>query len=147
MEPNHSSSCSIFGGCLKIVRLLMVTHDPSLSSQVALGSLTLSQVHAMAVSHSSFHIALSNVNRALTQCSLIPEGPTFCHGLTQQSELIRLLIYTVSRAGREVKIDIDTWITILSVYNAGTDVVERLLRRLIFVYDMHGCCQDEASCS
>lgn len=143
MGPNHSSSDSIFGGCLKIVRLLMATHDPSLSSQVALGSFTSSQVHAMAVSHSSFHNALSNDNRVLTQS----EGPTFCHGLTQQSELIRLMIYTVSSAGREVKIDIDTWITILSVYNAGTDVVDRLLRRLIFVYEINGCCQDEASCS
>ncbi|KAL3807850.1 hypothetical protein ACHAXA_009878 [Cyclostephanos tholiformis] len=144
METNNTSSCSIFGGCLKIVRLLIrKVHDPSLSSQVALGSLTSSQVHAMVVSHSSFHIALSHGTRDVTQRSMIPNDSTFCHGLTQQSELIRLLLYIVSSAGREVKIDIDTWTTILSVYNASTDVVDCLLRRLMFLYETYGCCQDE----
>ncbi len=123
--------------------LIRKVHDPSLSSQVALGSLTSSQVHAMVVSHSSFHIALSHGTRDVTQRSMIPNDSTFCHGLTQQSELIRLLLYIVSSAGREVKIDIDTWTTILSVYNASTDVVDCLLRRLMFLYETYGCCQDE----
>lgn len=142
--PNNASSCSIFGGCLKIVRLLMVkAHDPSSSTQVALGSLTPSQVHAMAVSHSLFQVALSNGNRAGTESSLIPDGSTFCNGLTQQLELIRLLLCIVSGLDRDVKIDIDTWTTILSVYNASTDVVDRLLRRLMFLYEISGCRQDE----
>ena len=146
MEPNNASSRSIFGGCLKIVRLLMVkARDPSTSAQVALVSLTPSQVHAMAVSHSSFYVALSNGNRAVTESSLILERSKFCYGLTQQLELIRLLLCIVSTVGRDVKIDIDTWVTILSVFNAGTEVVDGLLRRLMFLYEMYGCCQDEVN--
>jgi len=147
MDPNNASSCSIFGGCLKIVRLLMVkARDPSTSTQVALVSFTPSQVHAMAVSHSSFQVALSNGNRAVTESSLILERSKFCYGLTQQLELIRLLLCIVSNVGRDVKIDIDTWMTIMSVFNAGIDVVDGLLRRLMFLYEMYGCCQDEVNC-
>ena len=106
------------GGCLKTIRLLMS------SNQGASGSISPSQIHAMAVSHSSFQSALSG-NKAV------------------KLELIHLLLRTLSLDYKHVKVESETWATILSVYNAGTDVADRSLRRLIFLYEQHDCCKDE----
>ena len=146
-EPIDASLCSILGGCIKIVRLLTVETDPWLSqddvrkSRRLLGSLTPSQIHVMAVSHSSFHATLSYGNRrTVADRSLICEGGTFCDGVSQQLELIRLLLCSV---GGDVKIDTDTLTSILSLYNASTGVVDGLLRQLMYLYEIHGCYQDE----
>jgi hypothetical protein len=148
MEPIDASLCSILAGCIKIVRLLTVEIDPWPSqddfcrkSRRPLGSLTPSQVHVMAVSHSSFNAALSyGHRRTITDRSLIREGDTFCDGVSQQLELIRLLLCSV---GGDVKIDIDTLTSIRSVYNASTGIVDGLLRQLMYLYESHGCYQDE----
>lgn len=147
MESNDASLCSILGGCIKIVRLLTVetgswlSQDDVRKSRRLLGSLTLSQIHVMAVSHSSFHATLSYGNRrTVADRSLICEGVTFCDGVSQQLELIRLLLCSV---GGYVKIDSDTLTSILSLYNASTGVVDGLLRQLMYLYEIHGCYQDE----
>lgn len=146
MELHDEMSCLIFGGCLKVIRLIMRTsHGPS--STVVLGRLTPSQVHAMAVSHSSFHRALARARPRSESAKGSPMSTKcerkFCAGLSQQSELIRLLLCTVSHDAGHVKIESETWTVVLSVYNASTEVVDRLLRRLMFLYEQNRCCQDE----
>lgn len=144
MESNEESSSSVLGGCMKCVRLLMVqSHSPGSPTQVGLGSLTSSQVHAMAASHSSFQSALS----ASTTSPLVSDenGSGFCEGLTQQLELIQLLLCTISISANHVKIENETLMAILSVYNASTCIVDRLLRRLMFLYERNGSCKDEVS--
>jgi len=105
-------------GCLKTIRLLMS------SNRGALGSIRPSQIHAMAVSHSSFQSALSG-NKAV------------------KLELIHLLLCTLSLDCKHVKVESETWASILSAYNAGTDVADRSLRRLMFLYEQHDCGKDE----
>ena len=117
MESSEELSLAS-GGCLKTIRLLMS------SNQGALGSISPSQIHAMAVSHSSFQSALSG-NKAV------------------KLELIHLLLCTISLDHKLVKIEGETWATILSAYNAGTDVADRSLRRLMFLYEQHDCGKDE----
>lgn len=128
MDASEIPLSSALGGCLKVVRMMMSKSHSSGSSAV-LGSLTPSQVHAMAVSHSSFHGALS--------CSG-GQGP-------QQLELIKLLICTLSISGNEVMIDSETLTIILSVYKASNSVVDTLLRRLLFLYEQSGSLKDEVS--
>lgn len=105
------------GGCLKTIRLLM-------SNKGVSGSIRPSQIHAMAVSHSSFQSALSG-NKVV------------------KLELIHLLLCTLSLDCKHVKVESETWATILSAYNAGTDVADRSLRRLMFLYEQHDCGKDE----
>jgi len=146
MESNEVKSCSALGGCLKIIRLLMVkSHSPESPTGVVLGSLNPSQVHAMAVSHSSFQSAVSSGSMAFTTSPLISNdnGSGFCDELTQQLELIRLLLCTLSLDANHVKLEKETWMTILSVYNASTNIVDGLLRRLMFLYERNGNCKDE----
>ena len=143
MEQHDSTMYSIFGGCLKIVRLLMgMGHG-----RTQLGRLTPSQVHAMAVSHSSFQHSMSQRRSELFQggFGMTINQPEFCYGLSRQLELIRLLLCTVSLDASNVKIDTDTWTVILSVYNASTDLADVMLRRLMFLYERNRCCQDEVS--
>ncbi len=143
MEQHDLTMCSIFGGCLKIVRLLMGKGH----GRTQLGRLTPLQVHAMTVSHSSFQHSISQRRSALFRegFGMTVNQPEFCNGLSRQLELIRLLLCTVSLDASNVKIDTDTWTVILSVYNASTDLVDVMLRRLLFLYERNGCCQDEVS--
>ena len=146
MDSSELASCSAFGGCLKVVRMLMVkSHSPE--STVVLGSLAPSQVHAMVVSHSSFQCALSSSSQGFTTMPLISDddGSEYCNELTQQLELIRLLLCTTSLDANNVKVENETLVTVLSVYNASTNTVDRLLRRLMFLYDQSGSCKEEVS--
>ena len=144
MESSETTS-SAFGSCLRFIRLLMLkTHGPISSRNVALGSLTPSQIHIMAVSHSSFQSTLSNGHQAVTTSNLVSgdKHPT------QQLELIQLLLCTISLDPHHltwVKIEDKTRLAILSVYNAGTTVVDKLLRRLMFIYEQNDCYVDEVS--
>ena len=140
MNSSDFSSSSVFGGCLKAIHLVMSkSHNPVSQVRFALGSLTPSQVHAMAISHSSFKSAILAKE----------EGgkSEFCHGLTQQLELIQLLLCTLSLGADKVKVETDTLATILSVYNASTNSVDRLLRRLMFLYNQSGSFGNEVCIS
>jgi len=148
MEHHDETTRSILGGCLKVIRLLMSkVHCPASKSQIPLGRLTPSQVHAMVVSHSSFHHCISQRKCELKEESGISANiqPEYCNGLSRQIELIRLLLCTASLDARHVKVEIETWTVILSVYNASTDYADELLRRLMFLYEQNGCCQNEVS--
>ena len=141
MESGEFVSCSILGGSLKTVRLLVVkSHKCVTANQLRIGSLTPAQVHAMAISHSSFQNALSSGDK-------VSDGNSseFCRGLSRRLELIRLLLCTLSLAAKQVKVDGETWTTILSVYNASINVNDRLLRRLMFLYEQSGACKHEVS--
>ena len=144
MESSETTS-SAFGSCLRFIRLLMLkTHGPIPSRNVALGSLTPSQIHIMAVSHSSFQSTLSNGHQAVTTSNLVSGDKHH----TQQLELIQLLLCTISldpHHGTWVKIEDKTRLAILSVYNASTTVVDKLLRRLMFIYEQNDCYVDEVS--
>ena len=143
MESSETTS-SAFGSCLRFIRLLMLkTHGPISSRNVALGSLTPSQIHIMAVSHSSFQSTLSNGHQAVTARNLVSGDKQ-----TQQLELIQLLLCTISLDPNHVtltKIEDKTRLAILSVYNASTTVVDKLLRRLMFIYEQNDCYEDEVS--
>jgi hypothetical protein len=148
MEHHDETTRSILGGCLKMIRLLMSkVHCPASKSQIPLERLTPSQVHAMVVSHSSFHHCISQRKCELKEESGISANiqPEYCNGLSRQIELIRLLLCTASLDARHVKVEIETWTVILSVYNASTDYADELLRRLMFLYERNGCCQNEVS--
>lgn len=146
MEIHDATTCSVLGGCLKVIRLLIgMAYGSSSKSQIQ-WLLTPSQIHAMAVSHSSFHHCISQ-RKSISKGYVISAkyDPKFCSGLSRQIELIRLLLCTVSLDGSNVKVELDTWTVILSVYNASTDLADRMLRRLTFLYEQNGCCQDEVS--
>ena len=140
MESSDTTS-SAFGSCLRFIRLLMLkTHGPT-SRNISLGSLTPSQIHIMAVSHSSFESTLSNGQQAVTTTSVVSgdKHPT------QHLELIQLLLCTISLESHHVKIEDKTRLAILSVYNVSTTVVDQLLRRLMFIYEQNDCYEDEVS--
>ena len=144
MDSSEFSSSSIFGGCLKAIRMVMSkSHSPVSKAQFVLGSMTCTQVHAMAISHSSFKSAILAREE--------DKGSEFCQGLTQQCELIQLLLCTMSLGAvpteTQVKVETDTLTTILSVYNAGTTSVDRLLRRLMSLYEQSGCLGNGVSSS
>ena len=148
MEQHDEMTISILGGCLKVIRLLMSkVQGPPSKSQIVLGRLTPSQVHAMVISHSSFHHCISQRKCIVKEDSGVSATiqPENCNGLSRQIELIRLLLCTVSLDASHVKVEIDTWTVILSVYNASTDYTDAMLRRLMFLYEQKGCCQDEVS--
>jgi len=146
MESRDFASCAAFGGCLKIVRnLIAKSHSPG--SAVVLGSLTPSQIHAMAVSHSSFQNAISSNIHSSKAKPLVRDngGTNDWSGISQQLELIRLLVCTISLDANHVKVENDTIYTILSVYNASLTATDRLLRRLMFLYDKIGSCKEVVS--
>lgn len=141
MESDNALS-SIYGGCLKIVRLIISTR------QVVLGSLTPSQIHAMTASHSSFQTALSSGSKSSSSKSdnIVLNSNRrsgSADNTTQQMELIKLLLCTLSLEPDLVKIEGETWTSVLMAYNASTDIADGLLRRLMFLYEQHHCCQDE----
>lgn len=146
IELHDATICSIFGGCLKMIRVLMETmHGPKTKSQTP-RCLTPSQVHAMVISHSSFHHSLSQRKSVFNEgAGLELDEQGCCSSLSRQLELIRLLLCTVSLDASHVKIDINTWTVILSVYNASMDLTDVMLRRLLFLYERNSCYQDEVS--
>lgn len=128
LEAEDQSTSGINEECLKFVRSIVR------ASSVSLGSFSPGQIHAMAISHSSFQRTVSGeISKELGSSDAV----------TQQSELIRLLISCVSLDADHVQVTSDTWVTILSAYNASTCDIDRLLRRLIFLYDMHKCHKEE----
>jgi hypothetical protein len=131
MDPIDRSTDSIYGEFLKIVSCVIKASN---SINHHLGNFTPGQIHAMVISHSSFR-------RALSHKHYDPSGSR--NDVTQQTELMRLLIRCVSLDAKNLKIDGDTWQVILSVYNAGTVEVDRLLRRLIFLYETNECCEEK----
>eukprot|EP00804_Cyclotella_cryptica_P013520 CCRYP_017246-RC/>CCRYP_017246-RC protein AED:0.15 eAED:0.15 QI:74/1/1/1/1/1/6/1144/2412 len=131
MDPIDQSTNSIFAEALNIVSCVLKASD---STKNRLGSFTPGQIHAMVVSHSSFR-------RALSDKCFDPSGSR--NDVTQQRELIRLLICCVSIDAKNVKVDSDTWLVILSTYTAGTRDVDRFLRRLIFLYERNNCFEEK----
>ncbi|KAL7554426.1 hypothetical protein ACHAWF_017849 [Thalassiosira exigua] len=121
-------------GCLKIVRIILLkSHTLGTSSSIVIGTISPSQVHAMAISHSSFP-------------SLFSKKETTCvktHGPIQQLELVRLLLCTLSLDSRRVRVESDIWTTLLQAYNASTNVADGLLRRLMFLYDKNDSCEEK----
>ena len=137
------ASSSILGGCLKIIRLMLSkTSEGKLS---AVCSIVPGQVHAMAISHSAFEMVISKKEEFKTTPTKSVDEFQLCDGLSQQNELIRLLLCCVSLDADHVKLGTDTWTTILSAYDASTSFTDRLLRRLLFLYHKNNCCKDEVS--
>ena len=142
-DASESTSRSVLGGCLKIIRLILSRTSKGELSVVR--TIVPGQVHAMAISHSAFELVIKKKGEAPMDRSV--NGFHLCQGLSQQRELIRLLLCCISLDADHVKIDTDTWACILSAYDASTSVTDRLLRRLLFLYDKNNCCKDEVSCS
>lgn len=122
-EGDDSSTRLINGECLKIVGCTLKVPN-------SICSFIPSQIHSMVVSHSSFQSVASRYVGETT---------------TQQVELIRLLTNCVSLDSKLVKIDSDTLLTILSAYNASPRKVDKMLRRLIYLYEAHGCFEGDVS--
>eukprot|EP00956_Cyclotella_meneghiniana_P005308 scaffold6683_cov68-Cyclotella_meneghiniana.AAC.2 len=93
-------------------------------------SFTPGQIHSMVISHSSFQKAILDKKHHT-------EGAR--NAVTQQMELIRLLIVCVSLDAKNIKVDNATIVTILSVYNASINKIDRILRHLVYLYDKHEC--------
>lgn len=148
MDASDFASSSLFGGCLKIIRLIL---SPTSEGRISIeGTISPGQVHAMAVSHSAFDLAISakDESSTLLKSRPISKGDSeakFCDGLSQRQELIRLLLCCVSIDVSHVKISTDVWGSVLSAYDASTSVTDGLLRRLLFLYDANKCCEDEVS--
>ena len=148
MDASDFVSSSLFGGCLKIIRLILSpTSEGTFSKE---GTIPPGQVHAMAISHSAFELAIGTKEESSTR---LKSGPAskgvgeaqFCDGLSQGEELIRLLLCCVTLDASNVKISTDVWGFVLSAYDASTSVKDRLLRRLLFLYDANKCCENEVS--
>lgn len=129
MEADDQTACFIYGKCLKIVGRLLQTG----STNEPLASFTAGQIHSMVTSHSSFQKAVS---KKMYQ-------PEKASSETQQLELIRLLILCVSIDGKRVKVDADTWVLILSAYDASMSDADRLLRRLMLQYEVNQCSEEK----
>jgi len=147
MDTSAFASSSVFGGCLKIIRLILCQ---SSEDMFATEGTIRGQVHAMAISHSAFGLAISKKEEFSTGLKSSPisrsDGESqFCEGLSQQQELIRLLLCCVSLDASHVKISTDAWGSVLSAYDASTSVTDGLLRRLLFLYDANKCCENEVS--
>ena len=149
VDTSDFTSCSVFGGCLKMIRLILSQTSEGELSKVR--TIVPGQVHAMAISHSALELAISKKEGPSKRLKSSPtiarsDGESqFCDGLSQQQELIRLLLCCVSLDANQVKIGTDTWASILSAYDASTGVADGLLRRLLFLYDVNKCCEDEVS--
>ncbi len=145
------TSSSVLGGCLKIIRLML---SQALGGKLSAAcSIVPGQVHAMTISHSAFELLVGKTESAtISKTTSMKQSDSagdfqFCGGLSQQQELIRLLLCCVSLDADHVKISNDTWVTIMSAYNASTSVADRLLRRLLFLYHKSNCFEDEVSCT
>ena len=148
MDTSAFASSSVFGGCLKIIRLILSQSSEDMFATE--GTIRPGQVHAMASSHSAFDLAVSKKEELSTRLKSSPisrsDGESqFCEGLSQQQELIRLLLCCVSLDASHVKISTDAWGSVLSAYDASTSVTDGLLRRLLFLYDANKCCESEVS--
>jgi len=146
MDTSAFASFSIFGGCLKIIRVILSQSSEDMFATE--GTIRPGQVHAMASSHSAFDLAVSKKEELSTRLKSSPisrsDGESqFCEGLSQQQELIRLLLCCVSLDASHVKISTDAWGSVLSAYDASTSVTDGLLRRLLFLYDANKCCENE----
>lgn len=144
MDASDFASPSVFGGCLKIIRLIL---SAGFAKEETIPP---GQVHAMAISHSAFDLVISTKEERTTGLESRPisrsDGEShFCDGLSQQQELIRLLLCCVSLDASHVKVSTEVWGSVLSAYDASTSVTDRLLRRLLFVYDVNKCREDEVS--
>jgi len=139
MEPDNVTSCSILGGCLKMVRLMLSQSSPRNSSEhrISLGNMSPAHVHALIVSHSSFRSAL------VGRCTVTEKkvdglaGSKFCEGLTQRIELLSLMIYCASLDVEITTTSKKAWDALLSVFNASTSPCDKLIRRLLFLYEKH----------
>jgi hypothetical protein len=140
-SENDPTVCCIFGACLKVAQCIIAASQ----ANNACGSISPGQIHSMIISHSSFSAAISYNSCSKMQCDRPNKYGDLCDGLTQQSELIRLMTSCVSLDTDRVKFEWDTWATIISVYNASTCDIDRMLRRLMFLYEQNGCCNDEVS--
>jgi hypothetical protein len=148
MDVSDFTSCSVFGGCLKIIRLIL--SQTSEGDLCKVRTIAPRQVHAMAISHSAFELAISKKQQPLTRrkssaIARSDDESQFCEGLSQQQELTRLLLCCVSLDANYVKIGTDVWASVLSAYDASTSVADGLLRRLLFLYDVNKCYDDEVS--
>lgn len=132
-EADDKLSCQVSGECLKVVSRIL---NVSQCNNFTLSEFTPGQIHSMVVSHSSFQRALSN--QVSYQSSKSDD-------VTQQIELIRLLILCVSLDARHINVDESQLSSILSVYTASTDNIDRLLRRLIYLYETLQCFDEEVS--
>lgn len=144
VDTSGIASPSVLGGCLKIIRLIL---SAGFAKE---GTIPPGQVHAMAISHSAFGLVISTKEEPSTRLESSPisrsDGEShFCDGLSQQQELIRLLLCCVSLDASHVKVSAEVWSSVLSTYDASTSVTDRLLRRLLFVYDVNKCRGDEVS--
>ena len=148
-DATEFTSSSVFGGCLKIIRLILAQTSNDEISKVR--SIKPSQVHAMVVSHSAFNITIgvgkeeSSIEQKVGTISKRSGKTLFCQGLSQQHELIRLMLCCISIDGNHVKVGTDVWSSILSTYDASTSVANRSLRRLLYLYDMNHCCENKVS--
>lgn len=143
------TSSSVLGGCLKTIRLMLSQASGGKLSKAC--SIVPGQVHAMTITHSAFELVVSKTESpAISKTTSMRKSDSagdfqFCEGLSQQQELIRLLLCCVSLDADHIKISNDTWVTIMSAYDASTSVVDRLLRRLLFLYHKSNCFKDEVS--
>ena len=131
MDSAGSASRATLGGCLKAIRLLLKARAESTESQLISSDLSAAQLHAMALSHSHFGSALGS--------------DEVSGGVTQQGELVKLLLYTVSIDFDRIRVDEKTLSALFSVYSAGTEEVDQSIRRLLFCYEQKGCLADEVS--
>ena len=122
-EAEDTLTCQVHGECLKLVCLIL---SASQCNKYVLSEFTAGQIHSMIVSHSSFQRALSNQ---------VYDKSSSSNDVTQQTELIRLLILCVSLDSQHINVDVATLSNILSVYTASTGDIDQLLRRLIYLYE------------
>lgn len=131
-EAEDQHVCSIHGECLKTVRSIL---NASHFNSTALVGIAPSQVHSMIVSHSSFQRAISDKVYRQQEPLIV----------TQQKELISLLITCVSLDFKRVKVDDVTWSIIMSTYSASINNVDKLLIELLRMYEEKECFEKEVS--
>lgn len=135
VDAEEQYMCSLTGKCLKTVSCIL---KASLTNNICLVSFTPGQIHSMVISHSSFQ-------KAILDKAYHVKGAH--NDVTQQIELIRLLIVCISLDAQNIKVDNATIMTILSAYNASTNKVDRTLRRLLYLYDKHECFKERVRCA
>lgn len=115
--------------CLRFVRLLIVeVSDPSSSLHVLEDHCVLldpATILAMVVSHSNFYEILSS--------AATDEGADSNADFTVL-ELVRLMLVCTSMTRDTVLFESEMFSALLSVYNAGTTLIDITLRRLLHVY-------------
>jgi len=131
MDPAGSVPGSTLGGCLKAIRVFLKVRAESTQPQLGSSDLSAAQLHAMALSHSHFRSALG--------------GGEVSGGVTQQAELVKLLLCTISIDFDRIRVDEKTLSALFSVYSAGTKGVDQSIRRLLFCYEQNGCLANEVS--